>query len=144
MMSNDLAAKSLVQGMYEAFAAGEVEAVVGAMSEDIVWEGAENFPYAGETPYVGPEAVVNGVFAKLVSEWDDWRLDVEEMLGTETKVVALGRYNAQNKATGTPISAQFAHVWTIEGGKVVRFQQYADTAQVRDAMPSGAREGSTS
>jgi ketosteroid isomerase-like protein len=28
------------------------------------------------------------------------------------------------------LDAQFAHVWWLEGGKITRFQQYADTAQV--------------
>ena len=33
------------------------------------------------------------------------------------------------KATGTPVDAQFAHVWQFRGGKIARFQQYTDTKQ---------------
>jgi ketosteroid isomerase-like protein len=33
------------------------------------------------------------------------------------------------KKTGTPIDAQFAHVWHVRDGKVMRFQQYTDTRQ---------------
>jgi ketosteroid isomerase-like protein len=31
------------------------------------------------------------------------------------------------------LDAQFAHVWWLEGGKITRFQQYADSAQVLGA-----------
>jgi ketosteroid isomerase-like protein len=60
------------------------------------------------------------------------------MLESGRKVIAFGRYHAQNKATGKTISAQFVHVWTVVDDRVVHYRQYADTAQVRDAMPSGA------
>lgn len=32
------------------------------------------------------------------------------------------------KATGKSFKAPFAHVWKLEGGKAVSFQQYTDTA----------------
>lgn len=120
--------------MYSAFAAGDVETVVAAMSPEIVWNEAENFPYADGNPYEGPQAVVEGVFGRLVSEWEYWNLEIEDVLASGNKVAAFGRYKAKNEATGKTISAQFVHVWTVEDGRATRFQQYTDTAQVRDAM----------
>ena len=35
---------AVVKGIYQAFATGDVPAVVGAMSPDIEWNEAENFP----------------------------------------------------------------------------------------------------
>jgi hypothetical protein len=49
-------------------------------------------------------------------------------------VVARGRYNGAYRKTGARIDAQFAHVWTLGDGKILRFQQYTDTAQVARAM----------
>ena len=43
-----------VKAIYQAFATGDVPAVVGAMSPDIEWNEAENFPYADGNPYRGP------------------------------------------------------------------------------------------
>jgi ketosteroid isomerase-like protein len=37
------------------------------------------------------------------------------------------------KATSTPVDAQFAHVWQLRDGKVVRFRQYTDTGQWSEA-----------
>ena len=39
--------------------------------------------------------------------------------------------------TGRSLDAQACHVWTLSNGKVTRFQQYVDTAQLFDVM--GAR-----
>ena len=46
----------------------------------------------------------------------------------------LARYTAVNKATGRPIDVRVAHHFTVRGGLIVRFEQFVDTALVRDAM----------
>lgn len=128
------ASARVIQGMYDAFAAGDVPSVLAAMDPQIEWNEAENFPYADGNPYIGPDSVVAGVFQRLGDEWDYWRLEVGELLEAGDRVVALGRYHARNKATGTEINAQFVHVWRVRNGTVTSFQQYADTAQVAAAV----------
>jgi uncharacterized protein len=44
-------------------------------------------------------------------------------------VVVEGRYRGKMKTTGTPVDAQFAHVWHLRDGRVVGFQEYTDTKQ---------------
>ena len=126
----------LVRGIYAAFAAGDVPAVLGAMSADIEWNEAENFIYADGNPYRGPEAVLNGVFARIGAEWDGFAPIAEEILDAGDAVVVLGRYRGTHRATGTELDAQLAHVWRVRDGKVVGFQQYTDTLQA--ARASGA------
>ena len=65
----------LVRGMYDAFAAGDVPTLLQSFDPEIVWNEAENFPYADGNPYVGPQAVVDGVFVRLGGEWTTgtWR-----------------------------------------------------------------------
>lgn len=124
----------VVSSIYDAFANGDIAAVTGAMDENIIWNEAENFPYADGNPYVGPDAVTTGVFARLGGDWEYWNLSVEDMMTSGDKVIVLGRYEAKNKQTEKEINAQFAHVWTVKDGKAIEFQQYADTAQVQAAM----------
>lgn len=125
---------NLVRGIYEAFAAGDVPRVLGAFDAKIVWNEAESFPYADGNPYVGPDAVLHGVFGRCVSEWTGFAAVVEELLDAGDAVVALGRYGGVCKATGREQRTQFAHVWRVSGGKVTRFQQYADTLHVAKVM----------
>ena len=129
---------ALIRGIYDGFSAGDVGAVLGAMSPDIVWNEAENFPYADGNPYVGPQAIAEGVFARCIGEWDGFTVAVDEILDAGEAVVALGHYLGTCKATGRPMNAQLAHVWRVADGKAARFQQYADTLQVARATGQAA------
>ena len=123
-----------IRSLYDAFARGDVSTVLEAMDPEIEWNEAENFPYADGNPYVGPAAVAEGLFRRLAEEWEYWNLNIQSLLDAGDTVVALGRYNAKNKETGSEINAQFAHVWSLRDGKAAAFQQYADTAQVARAI----------
>jgi ketosteroid isomerase-like protein len=124
----------VVQGIYDAFSRGDIGAVMAAMVPQIVWNEAENFPYADGNPYVGPDAILHGVFARIGAEWDGFAVVVEEILDAGDKVVVRGRYRGTIKKTGKSVNAQLVHVWTLENGKASSFQQYADTLQVVRAM----------
>jgi uncharacterized protein len=124
---------ALIRAIYDAFAGGDIAGVVGRMSPDIVWNEAENFPYADRNPYRGPEAVLTGVFARIGAEWDGFEAIAEELIDGGDTVVAIGRYRGACRATGRSIDAQLAHVWRIEDGRAAAFQQYADTLQVARA-----------
>ena len=133
--------KQTIQSMYDAFAKGDVPYVLGMLSPDIVWNEAENFVYADRNPYIGPHAVLEGVFMRLGAEWDGFSLAFEEIVGSGDTVIARGRYRATYRATGAAEDAQFVHVWKLSDGKVTRFQQYTDTAQFRDAVARTASTG---
>jgi hypothetical protein len=119
----------LIQSMYDAFARGDGPSALAALDPAIVWNEAENFPYADRNPYIGPLAVAEGIFGRVATEWDGFRVNVAEILDAGDTVVALGRYTGKYKASGATLDAQFAHVWRVQNGKVIGLQQYADTAQ---------------
>ncbi|MBW8785424.1 MAG: nuclear transport factor 2 family protein [Novosphingobium sp.] len=121
---------AVIRGIYDAFARGDVGAVLGSMSDDIVWNDAENYPYADGNPYVGPAAIAQGVFARCATEWDGFAVAIDEILDAGDRIVALGHYLGTYKATGKAQRTQLAHVWSLRHGKAVAFQQYADTLQV--------------
>ncbi|MEO7681252.1 MAG: nuclear transport factor 2 family protein [Sphingomonas sp.] len=126
---------AVVRAIYSAFAAGDVPAALGAMSPGIVWHEAEHHPYADGSPYVGPEAVAAGVFARCGEEWEGFAAVPDEILDAGDTVVALGRYTAAAyRATGRRLNAQMVHVWRVEGGKAVAFQQYTDTLAFAHAL----------
>ena len=120
----------LVRGFYTDLERGDAAAAMARLSPAIVWSEAEGFPYADGNPYVGPDAVAAGVFARLGGEWDGFGAEVEEVLDAGDRVVITGRYVGTFKATGKTIHSQFAHVWTVDDGVVIAFQQYVDTLGV--------------
>ena len=123
-----------VQRAYDAFARGDIPAVLGFLNPDVKWTEAEGFPYGGT--YVGPDAVLEGVFMRLGAEWDGFAAVPDEFIDGGDTVVVLGKYSGTYKATGKSFQADFAHVWKVREGKAVNFVQYADTLLVQRALQS--------
>lgn len=124
---------AVVQKLYDDFAKGDVDAVLASMDPNIVWNEAEGNSLADGNPYIGPEAVLTGVFARVLEQWDNFKLvniELHDMSGNQ--VLATLRYNATVKATGKKVDAQVAHHWKLNNGKIVSFQQHVDTKQLSD------------
>lgn len=124
----------VIRGLYDSFSRGDVQAVLGQMDQKVEWRAAENYIYADRNPYVGPQAVLEGVFMRLGSEWEEFTITPEEWLDAGHHVVVLGTYVGTHKETRKEVRAQFAHVWGVRGGRVARFQQYTDTKQFAEAV----------
>jgi uncharacterized protein len=50
------------------------------------------------------------------------------------QVVALGSERSSVKATGQTIAQEWAHVYTVQDGKITRFAAYEDTAALAAAF----------
>ncbi len=125
----------IIQNLYAAFAKGDVPAVLQKFDPKIIWNEAENFPYADGNPYIGPQAVLEGVFMRLGAEWEYWNLTEQTYYEANSgEIIVTGRYKAKNKVTTKEINVQFVHMWTLNNGLVTNFQQYADTFQAVEAM----------
>ncbi len=116
----------IICGVYDAFAKGDISAVLATLASDISWTEAQGGPYGGVS--IGPDQVLQNVFMKLGGEWDGFSAIPREFITQGNTVVVLGDYSASFKATGKNFNAPFAHVWKLQDGKAVSFQQYTDTA----------------
>ncbi|MEO8436581.1 MAG: nuclear transport factor 2 family protein [Pyrinomonadaceae bacterium] len=123
-----------VRGLYDAFATGNIPAVLAALDPKVEWSEAEHFIYADGNPYIGPQAVLEGVFMKFAIEWDSFTVSPDEVLDAGETAIGLGHYSGTYKSNGANVRAQFAHFFTFRDGKVVKFQQYTDTAQFSEAI----------
>jgi len=124
----------LIKSLYDAFAKGDVPTVLGLFDPQIEWNEADGVRYADRNPYRGPMAVADGVFGRIISEVDQFAAVPAAFIDGGDRVVVEGRYKGKVKATGIVLDAQFAHVYTLSGGKIARFQQYTDTAQWTRAL----------
>ena len=123
-----------IRGMYDSFRKGDVPAVLGRMDERVEWIEADNFPYSDRSPYIGPQAVLEGVFMRLGEDWAEFSVMPEQMIDAEGSVIVLGHHHGRYKETGKELHAQFAHVWGVKDGRVVRFQEFTDTKQFADVV----------
>jgi uncharacterized protein len=122
--------KEIIEALYARFAEGDVPAVLAAMDDSIEWAEADGFPLAGT--YVGPQAVLEGVFMRLGEVGDDFAPEPEQIIAEGDTVVVLGSYTWKHKSTGAPAKVKMVHVWTVADGKVATFQQHVDTLMVRE------------
>ena len=111
---------------------GSPEVLTQVLSPTIRWEIVSGFPYGGV--YVGVDAVFRDFFGRVLQDFEDWRTEMSELFDAGDQVIALGTYSGRAKATGKMFAARFAHVWTLDGGVLVRLQQCADTVQLARAM----------
>jgi hypothetical protein len=123
---------AVISGIYAAFAKGDVPTVLGALDAQIEWREAEGFPIQGT--FVGPDAVLNGVFMQLGNYWDGFSVTADEVVVSGDRVVSFGHYAGTDKKTGKAFRAAFAHAWRLKDGKVTHFQQYTDTHLIHEAM----------
>ena len=125
----------IIDGLYKAFAVGDIPKVLGGMDATIIWNEAEGNKYADGNPYIGPQAVLNGVFARIGAEHEYFKLvDIQLHEMSNNQVLATLRYQAKLKKNGATYNAQAAHLWTLKDGKAIAFQQHLDTRKVAEAI----------
>jgi len=124
--------KTIIQGLYESFASGDIQAVTAVFADDIEWTEADGFPLAGT--YIGPKSVVENVFMRLSEFSDNWGLVINRYIADGDTVVADGKYTWNHIDTGEPCEVRMAHVWTLADGKAISFLQHVDTAKVHELI----------
>jgi hypothetical protein len=116
----------LVGSLYEALGRGDVGGAM-ALLQQTEWHEAEGMPYGGI--YQGAHAIAENVFGPINADVEEFSARPDELLPAgDDRVLALGRYR------GTGLDCGFAHVWTVREGMIVKFVQYADTHQFREAI----------
>jgi uncharacterized protein len=127
-----VAPADVVRRQYLASAAGDLEGLRATLADDVEWTEMAGFPLAGT--YRTPTGVTSAVMERLAASWDGWTAHDDTYVVDGENVVVLARYTATNKTTGKDLDVRVAHHFIVRGGRIVRFEQFVDTAKVRDAM----------
>ena len=109
--------EDLVRGGYEAFARGDVPAVLERFADDIIWHVPGRSGLAGD--YHGHDEVV-GFFGRLMELSEgSFALEIHDIMGTDDHVVALVKATAARN--GEAHAFDVAHVWHVADGKATEF-----------------------
>lgn len=102
---------------------------------DVHWLTAEGHPLGRPGGWSGIEAVVEQVVNPVNDDFENYRTDVHEMVELEDeRVLVRGRYRARYRKTGRDLDADMCSIYTVAKGKVIKFEQYTDTAQFCHVM----------
>ena len=129
----------LVQGIYSAFLRGDIPAVLSVMSEDIDFyePGDGAYPTSGRRKGL---AEMKEFFRILDESTKFETFEPREYIAQGEKVVVLGTYTGIAKPTGRRFGMDWAMVWTIRGGKAVKFHEYTDTLAGANAFRKESAE----
>lgn len=121
----------VVRRQYLASAAADLTALRATLAADVEWTEMAGFPFGGT--YRTPEGVTTHVMEALGREWHEWTAHDDRYIVDGENVVVLARYTATHQTTGKHLNCRVAHHFVVRCGLIVRFEQFVDTALVRDA-----------
>jgi ketosteroid isomerase-like protein len=122
---------NLVRQSYEAFARGDIEAVLATMDVQVVWRDPETLPYGGARS--GHDGVAEHI-QSFVGYHDEVAVEPERFLDAGDQVIVTGRLSGRGKGGGGRFDAPFAHFWSLRDGRATAIETYTDTAQIAQAL----------
>ena len=125
-----MSATDTVSQLYDAFAAGD-GATLSRLLGETQWIEARGGPYGGK--YRGFAEIAEQVFGPIGRDVREFTARPDELLPIgENRVLALGYYRGTTDAG--PLDTRFAHLWTVDGGRMSHFEQFTDTHEWRKAV----------
>ncbi|HWG08668.1 MAG TPA: nuclear transport factor 2 family protein [Solirubrobacteraceae bacterium] len=122
----------LVRRAYEQFS-DTGRFVADAATPDFVWDMSNFHAWPEQQLYEGV-AAAEGFLRDWAAAWDDWELEVGELLDAGDKVVALVHQRGRSRAAGMSVEMSFAQVWTMCEGKQARMEMYSDPNEALAAV----------
>jgi uncharacterized protein len=116
----------LVRQAYDAFGRANIAGVLRTLSENVDWfiPGPEAIiRFAGRRPQQVAES-----FSLLAETQTAELFEPREFIADQDKVDVLGTQRWRVKSTGRIYEDDWVHVFTIENGRIVKFEEYHDTA----------------
>jgi hypothetical protein len=126
---NEETNSKLIQQAYQNVKTGDTPSFLNVLAENVLWimPDMPNVPFAGT--WQGREHV-GQFFRRMVEVQDIIEFEPEDFIARREKVVVLGHFTMQVKATGKLSRSQWAHVWKVEGDKITYMREYVDTLAV--------------
>jgi ketosteroid isomerase-like protein len=119
----------VVQQAYANFKSGNIPAVLELVADKVEWQlpEMESVPLGGRRK--GRDGVA-GFFAKMAELQEVLNFEPREFIAQGDKVVVVGTYSFRVKGTRQDFTSDWAHMFTVQNGKISRFQEFSDTAKV--------------
>lgn len=129
-------AADLARALYAALASGDREQLDALLHPDFSGRIAEGMPFGIGGERAGPAAMRRDGWGAIARNFEahaepDRFLDL-----ADGRLLVTGRYRGRGKQGGAPLDAAFAHLITIDQGRIKSLEQYTDTARWHDAAGS--------
>jgi ketosteroid isomerase-like protein len=120
----------VVRRFFELFDRGETEAMLRYVDPAIETIEGPELPGAGS--YIG-HAGLGMAYDHWASQWDDFRLELTELIDAGRDVVAVTHHHGTGRVSGVAVDTIVAYVFTVDEGRLVRLRIFATKAQALEA-----------
>ena len=125
----------IIRGVYERWSEGDFRASVDWFDPLVLFVVRPEFPDAGT--YLGPESVAEYTRGFL-EPWSRITIEAQEIDEAGDSVVVTVRQRGVGGGSGAATELRYFHVWSFRGSKVIRFENFRERAEAREA--AGLRE----
>ena len=125
--------------IYANFETGNIPAILALFDPDIKFTHhgpRKKIPFAGEWQGVAGAGEMLQTFVETV---EPVFVNMQSIVASENKVVVLINESYRVKATGKAYITDVVHIWTIDNGMVVQFDELYDSAAIADAFEGSAQ-----
>jgi ketosteroid isomerase-like protein len=109
----------------------------GLLDERVEWV---NAPEAVEPGTRRGKRAFEAAAASVVESFQDIRLQIDEIRPAGDQVLVLGTMVVRGRDSGAELRQPLGQLWTVRGGRAVRFEWFADPSQARAALGAAADE----
>lgn len=132
--------EQVVKDLYAAFGRGDIVTVLTLIADDVVWRLPGTVPdYSGT--YEGQTSVAN-FFEKLKSTVEIEGSEPRDFVADGDRVLVTGWSRGRVKGTGRMFDNHWVMAFSVRGGKIIKFEEYADTQALAAADDVSSRGAS--
>ena len=124
----------IIQDLYAAFGRGDMPAILGLLAEDVDWHFVgqpTDVPFAGYRK--GHQEMIE-FFTIVAQNCEVYEFGPHEVSSFGDRVLSLGHERVGVKSTGKTFESDWVHLITVRNGKIVRLQEFYDTATMAAAF----------
>jgi ketosteroid isomerase-like protein len=114
-----------LETLYDAMNRADLDVILRLQAEDVEWWGPRVFPdIAG--PHRGHDGI-RDYTRHVMDAWSEFSVIPEKFLDLGERVLVYTRERGRGRMSGIEVQSQpTAHLWTLDRGRVVRFQVFWD------------------
>lgn len=127
-------AVQVVQDLYAAWRRWEIDAILALLDDEVEWHfngRPQDIPFAGR--WRGQAQMVDFLQTVALS-CDVMEFGPHEIIPLGEHILSLGYERVNVRTTGRTFETDWAHLFTVRHGKVVRLREFSDTAVMARAF----------
>lgn len=119
--------RQLARRGYDMFMKGDIEGVIGLCADDIAWVSPRTEPIAFSGSFHG-KAEVGRFFQLMAAAIEFEHFAPQCFIADGDKVAVSGVSRGKVLENGAKFDDAWVHIFTIQNGKIARFEQYNNSA----------------